>query len=288
VTPILDFGGASVIVTGAGRGLGRRYALDLAAAGASVVVNARREDAAGDVVAEIRDAGGVAVAAVCDARDGDHMVEVARSEFGRVDALVVNAGSVRDSSFRNMSDDMWDQVIDVHLGGARRCASAVWPLMTGQGSGSIVFTTSGAGLHGNFGQANYAAAKGGIIALAKTLAIEGRRYAVRVNAVAPMALTDMTEGVFEGPLLELTPEQVAPFVVALAHRSCPLTGQVLETGGGWAAVLRWERSPGVRLPGAFTPGQVAEAWAVIADFGSGSDHPATTADSLHGALGPDT
>lgn len=285
--PALSFAGRTAIVTGAGRGLGRSYALDLAAAGASVVVNARKEVAAAEVVAQIRAAGGTAAAAVCDARDGGAMVDVALTEFGRVDVLVVNAGAVRDSTFRKMTDETWDEVLDVHLGGARRCAAAVWPLMIEQGAGSIVLTTSGAGMHGNFGQANYSAAKGGVIALAKTLAIEGARYGVRANVVAPMAMTDMTRGLFEGALTRLTPEQVSPLVVALAHESCPLTGQVLEAGGGWAGLLRWERSRGVRLPAGFTPEAVTAHWNAIADFRTGSDFPVSTRDSLDAAVDTD-
>ncbi|MEU7818019.1 SDR family NAD(P)-dependent oxidoreductase [Pseudonocardia sp. NPDC049154] len=285
--PPLDFAGATVVVTGAGRGLGRRYAVDLGAAGASVVVNARNPDAADAVVAEIRDAGGTAAPAVCDARDGAGMVEIALAEFGRVDSLVVNAGIVRDTSFRKMTDEVWDEIIDLHLNGSRRCAAAVWPHMLAQGSGSIVLTTSGAGLHGNFGQANYSAAKGGVVSLAKTLAFEGAKSGVRVNAVAPMGLTDMTGSMFEGPLLELTPERLSPFVLALAHESCPLSGQVLETGGGWGALVRWERSRGVRLHGDFGPGDVAVRWKEIGDFTEGSDHPTTIFDALGAACDPD-
>jgi NAD(P)-dependent dehydrogenase (short-subunit alcohol dehydrogenase family) len=281
----LSFAGCVAVVTGAGRGLGRQYALDLAAAGAAVVVNARHEDAAGHVVAEIEAAGGRAVPAVCDAREGEGIVAAAVEAFGRLDVLVANAGAVRDRTFRKLGDQDWNEVLDVHLGGAYRLCAAAWPHLTGQGSGSIVLTTSGAGLHGNFGQANYAAAKGGIISLAKTLATEGARYGVRVNAIAPMAATDMTREVFGtgGPLSQLLADQVSPYVLALAHRNCPLTGQVVEAGGGWASVLRWERSAGIRLPAHFTPADVAARWNDITDFGRGSDHPATTRDSLDAA-----
>ncbi|RZT84986.1 NAD(P)-dependent dehydrogenase (short-subunit alcohol dehydrogenase family) [Pseudonocardia sediminis] len=281
----LDFTGQVVIVTGAGRGLGRRYALDLGAAGARVVVHARRSDAAGGVVTAIRAAGGEAVAAVADARDGEVLASVALREFGRLDALLCNAGITRDRSFARTTPEDWAEVLDVHLGGAYAACAAVWPHLTGQGSGAIVLTTSGAGLHGNFGQAGYAAAKAGVIGLAKSLAIEGERKGVRVNAVAPMALTDMTRDVFgDGPPSTLAPEAVSPVVLALAHPSCPLTGEVVETGGGWASLLRWERSAGVRFPaGELSPGSVAARWPDIARFDRTADHPRTTADSLAAA-----
>lgn len=283
----LDFGGDVVIVTGAGRGLGRRYALDLAASGARVVVTARDEPAAAEVVDLIRTRAGSAVAAVADARDGERPVEVALAEFGRVDALIVNAGAVRDRSFLKMTGADWQEVLDVHLGGAYAACVAVWPHLMAQRSGAILLTTSGAGLHGNFGQANYAAAKAGVIGLAKTLAVEGARRGVRANALAPMATTGMTEGVFDERLAAaLPPEGVSPFALALIHRSCELTGQVVEAGGGWASVLRWERSAGIRLPAdRIDPAAVAARWTDLTRFDAGSDHPSTTADALAAAAG---
>ncbi|MBN9100963.1 MULTISPECIES: SDR family NAD(P)-dependent oxidoreductase [unclassified Pseudonocardia] len=276
------FEGDVVIVTGAGAGLGRRYALDLGAAGARVVVNARTRDAADAVVTEIREGGGTATPAVTDARDGARLAEVALGEFGRVDALVVNAGSVRDRSFLKMTAEDWTEVVDVHLGAAYAGCAAVWPHLMAQRGGSILLTTSGAGLHGNFGQANYAAAKAGVIGLAKSLAVEGARKGVRVNAIAPMAATAMTRDVFDERLTAaLTPEGVSAVALALVHRSCPLTGEVVETGGGWASVLRWERSAGARLE---RPDPAAVDWAAVTSFHDRSDHPSSTADSLAGPM----
>ena len=276
-----------VVVTGAGAGLGRQYALDFASSGAVVVVNARRAEAAHAVVTAIENAGGKALPAVADAREGAKIVGAAIEACGRVDALVVNAGVVQDRTFTRMSATEWSGVVDVHLGGAYSATAAAWPHMVAQGRGRIVLTTSGAGLHGNFGQANYAAAKAGIIGLAKTLAIEGARYGIGVNAVAPMAHTGMTHDVFNDDLRDGLPAAaVSPFVLALAHPACPRTGAVLETGGGWAAELRWERAAGLRLhPAGLTAEAVLARFDELSDFAGGADHPTTTADSLGAALG---
>ena len=283
----LSFDGDVVAVTGAGSGLGRHYARDLATAGARVVVHARRAVAAEETVAEIQAAGGSAVASVGAAGDGERIVRTAMGAYGRVDALVVNAGGVLDRTFRRMSEAEWSEVLTVHLEGARRCAASVWPVMLEQGAGRLLFTTSGAGLYGNLGQANYAAAKAGIVGLAKTLAIEGARYGVTANAVAPMAHTPMTEGIFDASLSEgLRPEQVSAVVVALVHSSCPFTGTVVETGGGWVSALRWERSAGVRFEAdTVSPDAVAARWDEIVRFGADADHPSTTADALNAAMG---
>ncbi len=279
----LDFTGRVVIVTGASRGLGRGYALGLAAAGACVVVNARSTETSEAVDAEITEAGGRAISFAADARESEPIIAAAVSAFGRIDALIVNAGITRDCAFRKMSPEDWYAVLGVHLDGAYRGCAAVWPYFVEQRAGSIVLTTSGAGLHGNIGQANYAAAKGGIISLAKSLALEGKRYGVRVNAVAPMALTDMTADVFgDGPLTQLSTEMVVPYVLALAHDSCPLSGEVIETGGGWAAAMRWECGAGVRLPAGATSADVAARWDQITNF-CGSDTPTSIADSLRAA-----
>jgi NAD(P)-dependent dehydrogenase (short-subunit alcohol dehydrogenase family) len=283
----LGFENAVVVVTGAGAGLGRRYARDFAAAGAVVVVHARREEAAAEVITEIENAGGRAVSAVVDAREGGRIVDTAIEACGRIDALVVNAGLVRDRTFARMSAAEWTEVVDVHLGGAYAVTAATWPHMMRQGGGRIVLTTSGAGLHGNFGQANYAAAKAGIIGLAKTLSIEGMRYGIGVNAVAPMAHTAMTDQVFDDDLREGLPAaSVSPFVMALAHPACARTGAILEIGGGWAAELRWERAAGLRFePDELTAAAVLDRHAELADFTTGTSHPTTTADSLAAALG---
>lgn len=278
------FDGQVVIVVGGGQGLGRQYCLDLGAAGARVLV-ASRSDAALAVAHAINEAGGTARGVTIDARDGEAIVAAALKCFGGIDALIVNAGITRDRSFANMARAEWDEVLDVHLNGAFVCAKAVWEPMRRRRSGAILFTTSGAGLHGAFGQANYAAAKAGIIGLTRTLAVEGERAGIRVNALAPMASTSMTDGIFSADLKAgLTVADVSPYALALVHPHCPATGQVIEAGGGWAAAMRWERSLGLRLdaPDART---VLSRWADIVDFDAGSDLPATTLDCLGAAMG---
>lgn len=283
----LSFAGLTVVVTGAGRGLGRQYALDFAAAGADVVAHARRKEAADEVVEHIRSNGGSAAPVVADARDGAQIIEGALAAFGRVDALVVNAGITRDRTFARMSADEWADVLDTHIGGAYTACAAVWPHMLERGSGAIVLTTSGAGAHGNVGQANYAAAKAALIGFTKTLALEGGRKGIAVNAVAPMAHTPMTDGVFNEDLREGLPaEAVSPFVLAMAHPSFGRNGAVVETGGGWAAEMRWERSAGRRFTGdELTAGTVLAEWDDIARFDEDATYPASTGDCLSAALG---
>lgn len=263
--------GSTIVVVGAGRGLGKHYAIDLARSGANVVLTGRSGDAE-TVAADIRLAGGTAIAVRCDIRDPQPFVTAALSEYGAIDGLVVNAGVVRDRSFAKMSGAEWSDVIDVHLGGSFACAKAVWAQMTAQRRGSIVLTTSGAGLHGAFGQANYAAAKAGVIGLMKTLAIEGERLGIRANAIAPMALTAMTDGVFSDRMKEkLRAEQISPFLIELLNPRSDKSGEIVECGGGWGAQLRWQRSVG------------GEPSAV--GFGRDFDLPRATADSLGAALG---
>jgi NAD(P)-dependent dehydrogenase (short-subunit alcohol dehydrogenase family) len=274
------FVGLTVAVTGAGRGLGRQYCIDLAAQGANVLACGRGSNVEA-VVREISAQGGTAAAALNVADPGARAVET----FGGVDALIVNAGGVRDRSFAKMTDAEWREVMDVHLEGARAAVASVWPIMIARGRGRIVLTTSGAGLHGNFGQANYAAAKAAIVGFMKTLAFEGARHDVLTNAVAPMALTDMTDSVFTpGLAAALRPEMVSPFVLALCHPSSRANGAVIEVGGGWASALRWQRSQGVRLQGpALTPSTVLSQWRALTDFDVEPDYPQRIEDCLEAA-----
>lgn len=227
--------GRVAIVTGAGSGLGREHALFLARRGARVVVNDLTHAAADNVVAGIKAAGGTAMpfgASVTDEGAVSSMVESAVREWGRIDILINNAGILRDKSFAKMSLDDFRLVVEVHLMGSAICTKAVWEQMREQKYGRIVMTTSSSGLYGNFGQANYSAAKMGIVGLMQTLAIEGQKYDIRVNCLAPSAATQMTEGVLpEADLKALSPALVSPGLLALVGQDAP-TRVILCAGGG--------------------------------------------------------
>ncbi|HEY8607998.1 MAG TPA: SDR family NAD(P)-dependent oxidoreductase [Noviherbaspirillum sp.] len=231
--------GRVAIVTGAGSGLGRAHALALARHGARVVVNDINGSGPGTPGREVADRilreGGVAMAVGGDVRDFaqmEDMVARAAGEWGRVDILVNNAGILRDKSFSKMTLDDFRLVLDVHVMGAVNCTKAVWERMRGQQYGRIIMTSSSSGLYGNFGQANYSAAKMAVVGLMQTLALEGAKYNIRVNALAPSAATAMTEGVLSPEELEgLSPEAVSPAVVALAAEDAP-TRMILLAGAG--------------------------------------------------------
>lgn len=242
----LDFKGRVAIVTGAGGGLGRHHALALAARGAKVVVNdlgGARDGAAGTqsltaaqaVVEEIRAAGGEAIAngaSVTDFAAVQAMVAEAMAKWGRVDILVNNAGILRDKSFSKMELADFALVVDVHLMGAVNCTKAVWAIMNEQKYGRIVMTTSSSGLYGNFGQANYGAAKMALVGLMQTLSIEGAKNDIRVNCLAPTAATRMTEDLFPPAMLaDFQPEAVVPAMVVLASEGAP-TRTILCAGAG--------------------------------------------------------
>lgn len=282
-----------VIVTGAGAGggLGRAHALLFAARGARVVVNdlggsaqgeGANASAADQVVAQIRAAGGTAVANHDSVTEGARIVEQALDCFGRVDVLVNNAGILRDKAFHKMDDSDWEQVYKVHVEGAYKITRAAWPYLREQNWGRVIFTASTSGIYGNFGQANYAMAKLGLYGLTRTLAIEGHKHAIRVNAIAPTGGTRMTEGLIPPELFErLRPELISPLVVYLGSEQCQDSGQLFEVGGGWVGKVRWERSLGVGFDPeqGFTPEQVAQQWAQIGDF-TGAVHPQDNLQSL--------
>ena len=254
----LDFDGRVAIVTGAGGGLGRCHALELARRGASVVVNdlggavdgtGASSTAAEHVVDEIRAAGGEAVAnadSVSTPEGGAAIVERTLDTYGHVDIVVNNAGILRDAAFKNVTPELLDPVIDVHLKGAFNVLRPAWPLMREQGYGRVVNTTSGSGLFGNFGQSNYGAAKAGLVGLTRVLSIEGARDNVRVNAIAPIAHTRMTSGQVDEAM---GPELISPLVAYLCHSSCEITGQAYSVGGGRVSRLFLGMTTGITEPG---------------------------------------
>jgi len=256
--------GRVAIVTGSAGGLGRSHVRYLARKGARVVVNDLSQDAADSVAREITDVGGEALAiagSVTDDRAMTAMVARVVEQWGRVDILVNNAGILRDKSFGKMSLDDFRLVVDVHLMGAAICTKAVWEHMREQRYGRIVMTTSSSGLYGNFGQANYGAAKMALVGLMQTLAIEGQKYDIRVNCLAPSAATQMTEGVLsEASLRVLDPSLVSPGLLALVSDDAP-TRAILCAGGGNFAAAYVTLTPGYHVDAGDDAGeQVVAHW----------------------------
>jgi len=291
MSPSIRFEDKVVIVTGAGGGLGRAHALLFARHGAQVVVNDLGGSAQGEgasasaadrVVAEICEAGGSAVANHDSVTDGDKIVQNALDAFGRVDVLVNNAGILRDKSFARMEDADWDLVYRVHLEGAYKVTHAAWPHMREQNYGRVIFTSSTSGIYGNFGQSNYATAKLGLYGLTRTLAVEGRKNNILVNAIAPTGGTRMTEGLIPPQVFELLkPELISPLVVYLGSEQCQDTSALFEVGGGWIGKVRWERSLGACFDpvAGFSPEDVATQWSRISDF-SDAVHPQDNVEAL--------
>jgi len=277
------FDGKVVIVTGGGAGIGRSHALAFAKEGAKVVVNdlggdrsgsGRGSEAADRVVLEIKSAGGEAVAnyeSVASREGAENILWSALSKYGKIDILINNAGVLRDRSFLNMSDADWDLVFSVHLKGTFYCSQVVARQLKVQGKGGrIINTTSVSGLQGNFGQANYSAAKAGIYGLTRTMAIELAKANVTVNAVAPAALTRMTEdlAMFKGVSMDqLGPQFISPAVLFLASEFAgDITGQVLGVHGPKVFLYRMEQTEGVEKDpkkGLWTPKELRENWSRI-------------------------
>lgn len=269
----------TAVVTGAGRGLGRSHALLLASRGARVVVNdLPAEDVGGispaeAVVAEILADGGEAVADHSDISTptgGRQLISSTLQAYGKVDIVINNAGVLRDASFHKMAPEHWSTVLRVHLDGAFHVTHAAWPHLREQRFGRVVMTTSGAGTFGNFGQANYAAAKLGLVGMANTLAIEGAKYGITVNAVSPVAATQMTSGMLPtGELFD--PAFVSAAVVHMVSEECRTSGEIIRVGGGAIARVAFVVSPGTSFERLPTVDEVGDRWEAIRDMTGASE-----------------
>jgi multifunctional beta-oxidation protein len=281
--PQINFKDKVVLITGAGSGLGRAYALQFAKAGAKVVVNDLVNP--DTVVQEIQKLGGEAVGNKANVLDGEAVVKTAIEKYGRIDILVNNAGILRDKAFANMSDEQWDLILSVHLTGTYKCTKAAWPYFLKQKYGRVLNTTSTSGIYGNFGQANYSAAKCGILGFSRALAREGAKYNIFVNTIAPNAGTQMTRTILPEEMVQaFKPDYVAPLVLLLCSDKCPdPTGGLYEVGSGWQTQTRWQRTGGHGFPVdiKLTPEHVLQQWKKIVDFDDGrADHPADGQDGL--------
>ncbi|HVU30419.1 MAG TPA: SDR family NAD(P)-dependent oxidoreductase [Sphingomicrobium sp.] len=265
----MSIDGRVAIVTGAGSGLGRSHARFLAGKGARVVVNDLSKDAADMVASEIEAAGGEAIACAASVTDEAAiagLVSATMAKWGRVDILVNNAGILRDKSFAKMPLEDFRLVLEVHLMGSVICTRAAWPIMREQQFGRIVMTSSSSGLYGNFGQSNYGAAKMALVGLMQTLALEGEKYNIRVNCLAPSAATGMTQGILpEESLRLLAPEKVSPGLLALVSDNAP-TRAILCAGAGHFALANVTLTQGIQVgDGPDAADEVIRNWSLISD-----------------------
>lgn len=287
----LSFEGRVVVVTGGGLGLGKAYCVAFAKRGAKILVNdlgfvmdgknqtpIRTADV---VVEEIKKFGGTAIANYDSVENAEKIIQETIKAWGRIDILINNAGILRDKAFHNMKAADFTQVINVHLKGTFLMCRCAWPYMRQQQFGRIINTSSGSGIYGNFGQANYSAAKLAIHGLTNTLSREGESKNILVNSIAPVAATRMTQGVLQNELLNaVSVDHIVPFVEYLSHPDCTISGSLFELGGGWVSKLRWQRSKGVSFDYPVKAEDVRDRLEEIGDFSVDSEFP----DSGNGSV----
>jgi len=279
---MIDFKNRVAIVTGAGGGLGKEYALALAKRGCKVVVNdlggsvhgtGSNSRVADVVVDEIRASGGEATANYDSVVDGARIVQTAMEAYGRVDIVVNNAGILRDKSFHKMSQSDWDLVQMVHVQGAKNVTQAAWPQMRKQRYGRVINISSVVGLYGNFGQANYGVAKAGMVGFTNCLALEGKKYDIKVNCVAPLAYSRMTEGTPTAAIVKqrFPAKAVGRIILVLASEQCPQSGCTFEAGGNWFAEVRPIRASGALMKTDSDCDDLLSAWSDVTNFKNSED-----------------
>lgn len=265
----MNFSNKRILITGASRGIGLAHSRYFASLGANVVMQARpeTESVLKELVAEIRDRGNRAEYVCGDIRDSAALVNTVLKRTNQLDAIVHNAGGVDDASIAKMTEHAWQSIIDINLRSAFQLARAAWPHFKERNFGRLVFTSSSAGLYGNFGQANYSASKMGLIGLARTIAIEGAKYNITANCIAPLAATDMNKGLLPDSLIEHAhAEKISPLVAYLCHEDCVESGSVFEVAGGWVGKVHISCSEGVLLSDKeLNPDSIATRWSEICD-----------------------
>lgn len=278
----INFDGKVILVTGSSKGLGLSFAKCLDKAGAKVVLNGRAPYSE-ELATNFEQAGIDSFYVSCPVELSEELISQVIDKFGRIDGLVHNAGFLRDKTLKKMSHADWSEVIEAHLGSAFRLVRSAWPHFERAGAGRIVFLSSATGIYGNFGQANYAAAKLGMLGLAKTIALEGAKSGINCNCVAPFGATSMNSANFPEALKKaINPDYIAPLIAFLSHQSCEESGSMFEASAGSFKKIRFERSKGLNLDpreDVVTVDQIAESWGKIVDF-SESEHPKSMQESL--------
>ncbi len=275
-----------VLITGAGRGLGYEYARFFAARGAKLFLNdlgRQGDNYAVDFAAKsLQNEFGCQVATNHDSVEfGEKIVGDAIKHFGRLDVLINNAGILVDRSMVKMKPEDFDLTNKVHVKGTFRCTLAAWPQFRKQKFGRVINTGSSSGIYGNFGQVNYSAAKAAIHGMTMAMAKEGESSNIKVNTIAPVAATSMTQGVMQEDVLKAVhPKYIIPLVGVLSSKECPENGGLFEIGGGWVTKLRYQRAEGLQLPANATPEEILANWNKVGDFEKNFDYPSTGSDSL--------
>lgn len=272
---MLNFEGKTILITGSTRGIGYGYAKYLAELGANIIINGVSDKNVSSALKSLAGSKGKIVGIAKPVTQGEEIVAFALANFDRIDAVINNAGIVKDAQFKNMTIEQWDEIYRVHLEGAFRITKAIWPHFLANEGGRILMTSSTAGLLGNFGQSNYAAMKAGLIGLTKNLALEGKKNNIKVNVICPGAFTDMTSELMSPKLKDyLGTDRVSPVAAYLCHDTCEDSGAVIETAAGWIAKVRYQYSEmEIDIDKPFSIDDVHGLWSELSEFKTKVTYP---------------